>query len=98
LKTACDMAAQDAHPVVFAGDLNLVGLSPLWRGCLSGFRDGFAEAGSGFGYTFPNGKAVPPWMRLDHILVSEHLRFDDFDVIEETRSDHLCVMADIVPK
>jgi endonuclease/exonuclease/phosphatase family metal-dependent hydrolase len=97
LEAACELARRETYPVVFAGDLNLVGLSRTWRGCLSEYQDGFSEAGSGFGYTYPFGwKGWSPWMRLDHILASDQLEFTEFKVVEDSVSDHFCVAADLV--
>jgi|SRR5580704_2797629 vancomycin resistance protein VanJ len=80
-------------PAVIAGDTNLPGLSLIFGRNLSGFRDGFAEAGSGFGYTYPNDRR--PWMRIDRILTTDALRFVRFQVGTSPASDHLCVVADL---
>lgn len=97
VEAACALADREPYPVVIAGDLNLVGMSHTWRGCLSKYQDGFAEAGSGFGYTYPSGwKGLPPWMRLDRILASRQLRFIGFTVANESASDHMCIAADLM--
>jgi endonuclease/exonuclease/phosphatase family metal-dependent hydrolase len=83
------MAAGEDIPTIVAGDTNLPGLSPALDAFAS-FRDGFAAAGSGFGYTFPN---PHPWMRIDRIYVNQRLRFDDFRVGTSQASDHRCVFA-----
>ena len=88
-----EAAAREADPVILAGDFNLPGLSPLFQRFLSSFDDGFAEAGWGFGYTFPT---RGPWMRIDRILARGPLRFVGFDVgHSSSASDHLCVVGDI---
>jgi vancomycin resistance protein VanJ len=87
------LAANEPIPVVIAGDTNLPGLSPELHLALGGFRDGFAEAGSGFGYTFPVHHLA--WMRIDRILASAELRFVGFAVGRQIASDHACVVADI---
>ncbi len=86
------LAAAEIHPVIIAGDFNLPGLSRLFADNLGNFRDGFREAGVGFGYTFP---AKYPWMRLDRILTSSDLDFASFQVDCKGLSDHLCVTAEI---
>jgi endonuclease/exonuclease/phosphatase (EEP) superfamily protein YafD len=77
--------------VVIAGDLNLTGLSPVLAH-LSRFRDGFTDAGWGFGYTFPTNHR--PWMRLDRILATDDLDFTYFEVGTSNASDHRCVVAE----
>jgi endonuclease/exonuclease/phosphatase (EEP) superfamily protein YafD len=88
-----EAAGGEAVPVVIAGDTNLPGLSPVLAH-LSTYQDGFAEAGWGFGYTFPTGHRGP-WMRIDRILASEPLRFVTFQVGRSHVSDHDCVVANL---
>jgi vancomycin resistance protein VanJ len=85
--------AESAEPVVIGGDTNLPGLSLIFSRYLSGFRDGFVEAGSGFGYTYPNDRR--PWMRIDRILTTSDLRVTRFQIGASGASDHLCVVADV---
>jgi vancomycin resistance protein VanJ len=82
---------RETLPVIITGDTNLPTLSPsLAR--FAKYQDGFEEAGSGFGYTFPSNR---PWMRIDRIFASEHFQFRSFDVGCGLVSDHLCVYAEI---
>jgi endonuclease/exonuclease/phosphatase (EEP) superfamily protein YafD len=83
------LAKREKLPVILAGDTNLPKLSAALSE-LADFQDGFEEAGSGFGYTFPN---KLPWMRIDRIFASEQLRFLDFEVGTMRASDHHCVVA-----
>jgi endonuclease/exonuclease/phosphatase (EEP) superfamily protein YafD len=87
-------AARSPFPVIIAGDTNLPGLSRTFRDHLGNFQDGFVEAGSGLGYTFP-GHELLPWMRIDRVLASRHLRFIDFKVGQGGGSDHKSVTARI---
>jgi vancomycin resistance protein VanJ len=93
VQSIAEAAGQDGEPVVIAGDTNLPGLSLVFSRALSRFKDGFVEAGSGFGYTYPNDRR--PWMRIDRILASDALRFVRFQVGTSAASDHLCVVADL---
>jgi endonuclease/exonuclease/phosphatase (EEP) superfamily protein YafD len=86
-------AGAETLPVIIAGDTNLPSLSNVFAANLSGYRDGFREAGWGFGYTFPAKRWA--WMRIDRILVSEHFRFLRFIVGDSHASDHRSVVADI---
>jgi vancomycin resistance protein VanJ len=87
------LAAREPHPVIIAGDTNLPGLSAIFRRNLAKYHDGFVDAGSGFGYTFPANKT--PWMRIDRILASDTLRFVHFEVGDSKVSDHRSVIADL---
>lgn len=86
-------ARQSPYPVIIAGDTNLPGLSWAFANLLGEYREGFAAAGSGFGYTFPAPKH--PWMRIDRIIADQRWRFLDFRVIRTAVSDHYAVLADL---
>jgi vancomycin resistance protein VanJ len=89
--TSTGLARRETLPVIIAGDTNLPQLSAALSN-FDGFQDGFAEAGSGFGYTFPTRH---PWMRIDRIFASKQLRFLSFGVGSSDASDHLCVVAEL---
>jgi len=93
VRAIAEAAGRDHDPVVIAGDTNLPDPSPVLARYLSRFRDGFVEAGSGFGYTYPNDRR--PWMRIDRIFATDDLRFVRFQVGTSVASDHLCVVADL---
>jgi endonuclease/exonuclease/phosphatase family metal-dependent hydrolase len=86
-------AAKSSDPVIIAGDTNLPGLSWAFSHWLSGFSDGFAEVGRGFGYSYPAQRMV--WMRIDRILAGARLRFLDVATISPRISDHLAIRADL---
>jgi len=86
-------AGAEQIPVVIAGDSNIPHASPLLRRELGRYRDGFATAGWGFGYTYPLN--VFRWMRIDRVMVSAPLRVVGFQVGRGDASDHLCVVADL---
>ena len=88
-----EAASRETDPVLIAGDTNLPDLSPVFRRFLSGYQDGFATVGWGFGYTFPTNRV--PWMRIDRILATKQLRFVGFQSGQSRVSDHLCVLADL---
>jgi endonuclease/exonuclease/phosphatase family metal-dependent hydrolase len=92
-----EMIAGDAHrspaPVIIAGDTNLPTLSWALAHFLGDYRDGFSEAGSGFGWTFPAPRH--PWMRIDRVLADPRFRVVGFRVIESPASDHFPVVADL---
>jgi vancomycin resistance protein VanJ len=80
------------HPILVAGDTNLPTLSWLFANAFSQLRDGFSEAGSGFGYTFP---AKRPWLRIDRVLADASFRFLRFQVGSIIASDHHYVIAEL---
>lgn len=94
LQAIADGAHAPGPPAIVAGDTNLPTLSwalPHWFG---DFRDGFSEAGAGFGYTFPR-TPHRAWMRIDRILADRRIRFLSFQVLQSTASDHLAVCAEL---
>ncbi len=84
-------------PVIMAGDFNASRTSTVFRSLLGG-RLGMADAADGRGYltTWPSGKAIPPVLRLDHVLVSKEIGVRDARVLGPTGSDHRAVLADVV--
>lgn len=83
-----------AEPVIIAGDTNSPDLSWAFAHWLGEYSDGFAAAGSGFGYSFPAPRH--PWMRIDRILADKrHFRFRSFDVINQYISDHFAVTSEL---
>ncbi len=92
-----EMISNDAHrsdePVIIAGDTNSPTLSWALAHLFGDYRDGFSEAGTGFGYTFPAPRH--PWMRIDRVLAAPRFRVVGFHVIESPASDHFPVVADL---
>ena len=91
LRVSVDRANAERIPVIIGGDTNLPDLSPTLAHYFASYRDGFRDAGRGFGYTFP---AHRSWMRLDRIFASQQLEFLSFTV-GCASSDHRCVVADL---
>jgi vancomycin resistance protein VanJ len=87
-----EAARASRNAVIIAGDTNLPGLSRTFGDHLSSFRDGFVEAGRGFGYTFPGSH---PWMRIDRVLMNDRLRPLDFQVGPTIAAEHLCVCVEV---
>jgi vancomycin resistance protein VanJ len=95
-KLATNLAAS-RRPLIAAGDLNAVELSPIVRTLLDiGLRDAFSSAGFGYGYT--HGHALRPgfsFLRIDHILVSPTIGVRDCFVGGKDGSEHRPVIADL---
>lgn len=89
------MASRESGRVMIVGDANLPTLSGVRARYLGRFHDAFAEAGLGFGYTFPS---KWPWMRIDLLLASDQLKFLRAEVGRGRASDHVCVFGDVVQR
>ena len=87
-------AAVSPYPVLNAGDTNLPSSSWALGRYLGAYQDGFAEAGRGFGYTFPARKKLA-WLRLDRVLADGHFRFLSFSRVDVHVSTHYPVLADL---
>jgi vancomycin resistance protein VanJ len=94
-------------PFVLAGDFNIASGSRTYRSLPTMWRDAFAEAGRGFGHTYPapaheqegdDWLKIPfPLLRIDYILTSSDLRPRRAWTQEVHGSDHLAVIADFEP-
>jgi endonuclease/exonuclease/phosphatase (EEP) superfamily protein YafD len=89
---AVDAARSDVPPFIVAGDTNLPALSAIARRHFVGLTDAFPDVGLGFGYTFPTKR---PWMRIDRVLGSDGVRFDDVHVGPRGASDHRPLFVDL---
>ena len=100
-----EQTARADGPFVLAGDFNIAAGSRAYRAFPAAWRDAFAEAGRGFGHTFPaavperQGRGWPgislPLIRIDYILTSPDLRPREAWTQEVRGSDHLAVIADL---
>jgi vancomycin resistance protein VanJ len=87
-------------PLVVLGDLNTSERQPNYRRLRLHLQDAFAEAGWGMGYTFPatlqlRNWHVPPFVRIDHILVNEFWQTRAAWSGQLPTSDHGYVVADL---
>lgn len=57
------------EPVVLAGDFNASQAHPGFRGMLHGYTDAQRAAGGRWARTWPQDRAIPPFIALDHVLV-----------------------------
>lgn len=99
--------AAQTLPVILAGDFNLAAGSRAHRGLPAGWHDAFAEAGRGFGHTYPvpdhDHEGEEPHrlrrpfalLRIDYILTRGDLRPTRAWTEVVVDSDHLAVLADL---
>jgi vancomycin resistance protein VanJ len=90
-------------PYILAGDFNVAAGSRPYRQFPARWRDAFAQAGWGFGHTFPTRYPLHarwltitiPLVRIDYILTSPELTASRAWVPWIEGSDHLPVMAEL---
>jgi vancomycin resistance protein VanJ len=82
----------DSGPLILAGDFNMTPDSPTYRANWSDFGNAFANAGSGFGFTF-NTRLIG--LRIDHVLVGPGWKVRKCWVGPDVKSQHLPVLADL---
>ena len=80
------------HPVILLGDFNDTPSSYTYRRMKGDLRDGFRDAGEGFGASFRGMKGV---LRIDYIFYDDQLECVKYRTLEENLSDHKMVVADL---
>ncbi len=88
--TLRDVLAQETRPFIVLGDLNSAPGQAVYRVLAEGLTDAFSDVGIGPRFTF---HARLPFVRIDHVLVSDDWDVIDAQVIREVASDHRAVMA-----
>ncbi len=80
------------EPLVLAGDFNASQAHPAFRLMADGLVDAHRSAGLGWVRTWPQGRRVPPFVQLDHVMGRG---FDVLDagVVEVAGTDHAAVWA-----
>jgi endonuclease/exonuclease/phosphatase (EEP) superfamily protein YafD len=86
---ALDCYAASDLPTVVAGDFNASWWHPGFRDLLEvGFGDAHRMHGAGLSASWPADRLFPPFVRLDHALVTEQLVVDAIDDFDVPGSDH----------
>ena len=77
---------------IVMGDFNLPVESVIWQRYWSSLQDTFDASGNGWGYTKMNG-----WIRvrIDHVLIDDHLKAVGGHVGDDWGSDHLPYLAEV---
>ena len=92
------LASDSQEPVIILGDFNLSDFEAAYRGFAAAFENVYRAAEGGFGFTFPANRALPPFpfIRIDHIWVSEELTpLRAGTDCRETGSDHCLVWSEV---
>ena len=85
--------AAAAGDLLLAGDFNTPPESRLYRRDWAGYRNAFADAGTGFGFTMTTRRAA---VRIDHVLLAAPWECRDCWVGPDVGSTHRPVVADLV--
>jgi len=85
-------------PTLLVGDLNSSHWHPGFREVLdTGFVDAHAATGSGFSTSWPIGRIVPAFVRLDHALTAGGLVSTDVTDLDVPGSDHRGLLVSVAP-
>ena len=87
-------------PSLVIGDFNMPSSSSIYQRNWSHYQNAFDVAGRGYGFTSPcnTDRLWPnntPWLRIDHILASNHWRVNHCQVAMDNGSDHRAVAASL---
>ena len=86
--------ANDAEPLVVAGDLNAIDdHAPLLRLRADGLRSATDLVGAGWVPTYPADRSFPPLLPIDHVLVDDQLTATALRTVRVHGSDHLGLVA-----
>ncbi|MFI8517565.1 endonuclease/exonuclease/phosphatase family protein [Streptomyces sp. NPDC085481] len=90
-------AHRDAGPVLLAGDFNASQDHAVLRAVLDAGRlhDAARLAGRARTPTWPQGSPVPPYVQIDHVLVSDDFRVRGVRFLSLAGTDHRAVLADL---
>lgn len=90
--------ANEKLPVIICGDFNTPDHGGVYQLFAREYRDTFAAAGRGYGFTFPGDTHMPvagygPWLRLDYQFADEHWQAIECLVEPPVRAQHLALEA-----
>jgi vancomycin resistance protein VanJ len=105
VKMARELAAvfaEEKLPFLVGGDFNTPDRGVVYRTFAGPLQDAHADAGLGWGYTFPNGEGrliryFGPWLRLDYVFAGKGWTPVDSRVGPDRKSQHRPVLARFTP-
>lgn len=95
------MVAQEKNPVIVTGDFNMTPTSLTYDRIATHLKDAYAEAGSGWGMTYPVSRVIdlpawlPPLLRIDYVWHSPQWQTVSYQRGEAQNSDHFPVMVSL---
>ncbi|MFF5635459.1 endonuclease/exonuclease/phosphatase family protein [Streptomyces sp. NPDC012825] len=92
-----DFAAPRTGPTLIAGDFNASQDHAAFRAILreGRLRDAAWAAGKSRAATWPVEGPLPPYVQIDHVLVSDEFSVEDVRFLDLAGSDHRAVLADL---
>lgn len=98
-----DAVRRDPHPAIVAGDFNAPHVGLIHRLIAAELGDAHAEAGSGFGFTFPGATHNPlsaggPWLRIDYVFFNRSWQAVSCLTESDRPSQHRAVVAKLLLK
>lgn len=91
---AWQLAQPADQPLVLAGDFNASQSHPAFRSMLDGLTDAHRATGGGWVRTWPQGRRIPPFVQLDHVL-GRGVTAVDAGVTPVRGTDHAAVWATV---
>ena len=88
IRTIGDVASEGDIPTAVLGDVNASRFHPALRQLLGDFSDVHEALGQGLSASWPTNRRVPPFVRLDHALVSGRMTATSVRDIGLPGSDH----------
>ena len=88
-----DDTGPQTGPVIVCGDFNTPPRGKLWARMAARFRDAFATAGWGMGYSF---RADIPLVRIDYVWCGDGVAVQSCETLRHAGADHRPVLADLV--
>jgi len=88
------LAQPTDQPMVLAGDFNASQSHPAFRAMIEGLIDAHRATGGGWVRTWPQGRRIPPFVQLDHVL-GRGLTAVDAGVTPVRGTDHAAVWATV---
>jgi endonuclease/exonuclease/phosphatase (EEP) superfamily protein YafD len=83
-------------PAILLGDFNASHDHREFRDLLgTGLTDAAESAGKGLAPTWPSGSSIPPFVALDHVLVTPDIEVKAFATITVPGTDHSAVVAEL---
>jgi endonuclease/exonuclease/phosphatase (EEP) superfamily protein YafD len=98
LQTAAQIGREASGPTMVVGDFNASYWHPDFRRMLdAGLVDAHTALGKGFSTSWPTGHRAPPFVRLDHALMTPDLVSTEIGDFEIPGSDHRGLVVTVVP-
>ncbi len=94
---------EDPLPTLLAGDFNSPHVGYVHRLITRELQDSHAEAGQGFGLSFPGSTHNPlsmggPWLRIDYVFASRHWQVEHCVTEADRRSQHRALTSTVTLK